>query len=203
VINWVAINPVLISVFTDIARDKTKNFVAFTAEWKEGPRSFVHPEQGFSLLLKVTNVSAFSIEDEVLRDVVLGELVETIVGQRKFVLQLQVIFPEHTDERWAFAVTERIRTRLRRSRIIDALYAVNVSIVSIGNSIKVSFLDRGRVVSAATMDITCATVAIDTDDQSGGWIDYVVLDSHYQETAGVDLPNPALNYTDLEIPPIP
>lgn len=201
-IGWTTINPALISVFTEIATDRNRLSEGFTAEWKEGSRGITSPEQGFSLLLKITNVAGYG-EDEVRREMVSGKLIETIVGQRKFTLQVQIVCPDHTDERWAFAATERIRTRLRLSRFADALYAAEIAVQSIGRAVKATFKDRGRMVSAATMDIVFGTVASETDDIPNGWIDYVVLDSHYQETPGIDLPNPGVNYTDLEIPTIP
>lgn len=200
-IGWTDINPVLVEVFTEIARDTTNLTSGFSAEWKEGPRAFTSPQQGFSLLLKVISVSGIG-EDETRREMVDDEIIETQVGQRRFTLQVQVIFPNHTDEQWAFAVTERIRTRLMRPRIIARLHAVDVAVHRVQQAVKVSFKDHGRIVSAANMDVMMGTVVNDTDDIPAGWIQYVVATGHLQDTSGDELPSPP-NWTDHEIPTIP
>ncbi len=200
-IGWTTINPVLIEVFTEIARDTERLAEGFTAEWKEGRRGFVSPHQKLSLLLKVTTVVGVG-EDETRREVVAGNLIETQVGHRRFNLQVQVICPEHTDEVWAMAATERMRTRIMRPSIVTQLLTVDVAVLRIGQATKSSFLDRGHVVSSATIDFTMATVVNDTDDVPAGWIQYAILTGHLQDTGGTELPAPP-NWDEHEIPTIP
>lgn len=200
-IGWSTINPVLISVFTEIAQDTLRSAEGFKAEWKEGPRSFISPEQKIAVLLKVTSVVGYG-EDETRREEVAGQVIETQVGQRRFTLQVQIICPEHTDEVWAMAATERIRTRVMRPRIQDRLLDVDVAVQRIGNATKGSFKDGRRVVSAAMLDIFMGTVVNDADPIPMNWIQYVVATGLLQGADGVQLPAPP-NWLDHEIPTIP
>jgi hypothetical protein len=200
VIGWATINPVLIEVFTEIATDTTRDATGFEARWKEGPRAFIQPEQKADVLLKVTSVIGLG-EDETRREVIEGKLYETQVGQRQFTLQVQVIVPEHTDDQWAMAVTERIRTRVRRPRHLDRLLDVDVDVRRILAAQKASFKDGGRVVSAAMLDIICGTVVNDADPIPVNWIQYVVVSGEISDGAGV-LPAPP-NWLNHEIPTIP
>lgn len=200
-IGWTQINPVLLAVFAEISADTTRSQQGFKAEWKESSRGFINPEQSFVPLLKVTSVVPIG-EDEVRRELVAGELVETLVGNRRFTLQVQIICPDHTDERWAMAAASRIQTRINRPRILARLDAVDVAVYSIGAAKKASFKDGGRVVSCALLDIMMGTVVNDTDDVPAGWIQYAILTGHLQDTSGVELPAPP-NWDEHEIPTIP
>lgn len=200
-IGWTQINPVLLSVFTEISLDTQRSSTGFTAEWTEGKRGFISPQQAFVPLLKVTSVVPIG-EDETRRELVAGQLIETQVGNRRFTLQVQVICPEHTDERWAMAAASRIQTRINRPRILTRLDAVGVAVYSIGAAKKASFKDGGRVVSCALIDIMMGTVVNDTDDIPAGWIQYAVLTGHLQDTSGAELPAPP-NWDEHEIPTIP
>ena len=200
-IGWAAINPVLIEVFTEIATDTTRSADGFEARWKEGPRAFIQPEQKADVLLKVTSVVGIG-EDETRYSETAGVVTASQVGQRQFTLQVQVIVPEHTDDQWAMAVTERIRTRIGRPRIIDRLLAVDVDVRRVLNAVKVSFPDRGRVVSAANVDVIMGAVVNDDDPIPVNWIQYVVATGHLKNADGVELPAPP-NWLEHEIPTIP
>lgn len=200
-IGWAQIKPVLIEVFTEISRDTEQLAEGFKAEWKEGAAGFISPAQRFVPRLKITTVVGIG-EDETRRELVAGKLVETQCGQRKFTLQVQIICPEHTDEQWAMAATERIRTRLFRPRILDRLLAVDVAVHRVGDAIKANFKERAHVVSAATVDVFMGTVVNDGDPIPVGIIEYVVATGHVKDADGVELPSPP-NWTNHEIPEIP
>jgi hypothetical protein len=128
------------------------------------------------------------------------EVTETQTGQRKFTLQVQAIVPENTDEHWAMASLERIRMRLRRPGIIDRLLALDVALIGIGDAIKHSFRDQGRIVSAATMDVVFGATASEDDPIAAGWIQYIVISSHLND--GTELPA-GMQMVDVEVPTIP
>lgn len=210
-IGWTNINPVLLATFTEIGQNLAiTNQREFGAEWKESPRSATHTDQRFSLLLKITSVVGIGSDDTVLENVdedstdpedapYLGQMRSTQVGQRKFTLQVQIVSPEHTDAFWAMAATERIRTALCRPRIIDALDAVDVAVIEIRQALKTSFKDGGRVVSAASMDITFGTVANDVDPIPTGWIEAITYSSHFSDVDAEELPA-SLQAVDTVIP---
>ncbi len=200
-ISWKQIRPALIDVFTKIAPDLDLSADKFEATWREGQRGAIHDKQLCAVMLKVTSVVGIG-EDETRRDFVpedsqdpadqeyLGMLREVQTGQRKFNLQVEVHVPAQTDDFWAFAVTERIRTRIRRPSIIRQLSAVEVAFIRMTEAVKTSYTDSGRVVSAAVLNVTFGTVANDIDTTAGGWIEFVELTGHLQDTSGVELPAP-------------
>ena len=201
-IGWTQIKPVLIEVFTEISRDTNQPANGFTAEWEGSPAGFIKPEQSFVPRLKVLTVSGVG-EDETRREVVGGKLYETQVGQRLFTLQVQIVCPSHTDDAWAMSATERIRTRIRRPRILDRLLDVGVSVRRIGNAVKMPpFKDNGRAVNMANLDVFLGTVVNDADPIPVGVIDYVVASGHLRDSNGTELPSPP-NWTNNEIPEIP
>src|SRR6201999_3046837 len=114
-------------------------------------------------------------------------------------LQVQIISPEHTDAFWAMAAKERIRTALRRPRIIAALDAVDVAIIEIRQAVKASFKDGGRVVSAASMDISFGTIANDVDPIPTGWVEAITYTSHFSDVDAQELPT-SLQAVDAVIP---
>jgi len=212
-ISWNQIRPVLIDVFTKIAPDLNLGAVSFKATWREGQRGAIHDKQLCAVLLKVTSVVGIG-EDETRRDFVaadstdpadqeyLGMLREVQTGQRKFNLQVEVHVPEQTDDSWAFNVTERIRTRIRRPSIIAQLSAVEVAFIRMTEAKKVTYKDNGRMISAAVLNVSFGTVANDIDPTPGGWIEFVELTGHLQDTSGVELPAPP-NWDQHWIPETP
>jgi hypothetical protein len=125
-------------------------------------------------------------------------LVETQVGQRKFVLQVQATTPEHTDEQHAFAATERIRTRIARPRTIQRLLDVGVAFHKCGPAVPTPWPDRGRIIDSAVLDITFGTVVNDEDPVHPGIIERVVITSHISDVDGTQLPA-SLQQVNVEI----
>jgi len=189
VIGWSTIRPTLITVLTEIGADTTRSLQGFRAGWKDGPRGLINPAQKLELLLKVTSCVNIG-EDETRREMVDGQFIETQVGQRKFVLQVQatVPVPEDPDAQNAFAALERIRTRIRRPRIIQQLLNAEIALHKCGPAIPTPYKDKGRDVDCATVDITFGTVVNDADPVPVDWIASVVITSHIQDADGTQLP---------------
>lgn len=202
-IGWTTINPVLKEVFTACAIDATRSAEGFTAEWSDRPRSFTSPTQKLSLLMKVTRVAGLGEDETRTTATTVGDVTtvtETQTGQRKVTLQLRAVVPENTDEQWGMATMERIRMRLRRTRVIERLLDLDVSIIGIGDAIDGPFKDGGRIVSGVTMEVFLGAVANEDDPILAGWIQYLVISSHLKE--GTELP-PALQMVNVEVPTIP
>lgn len=199
--NWKAINPVLIALFTELAVDQPVDGAEWKAEWREGQRGFVHPTIQQALYLKVTTcVGTGDDETRMGFDETANDLFESRCGMRRFTLQVQAVVLDHTDEIWAMQTLERIRTRLCWTRSLDALLAVNVSLVDILPAIKASKTIEKRVVSIGNMDVIFAAAVNDRDPVPIGWLERIVLSSRLTE-GGELLPSPP-NVTDETIPPV-
>src|SRR4051812_36643371 len=117
-IRWPEIAPLLKSVFTGLAADPARDTTRFNAEWTEGQRGFISPDQRFSLLLKLTTVTGIGI-DEYRKEYVdpsstdpadapyLGKLRMFVVGQRKFTMQVQVHSVDRSDDTMAQVPMDR------------------------------------------------------------------------------------------------
>lgn len=210
-ISWSTILPAIVTWVTAIAADTTRTTTSFTAEWKDRPVKAVHPGQRVSVLMTITSVVGYGT-DEVRYEYVdpgstdpddaafLGQQREYVIGQRKFTLRIRVIGTENTDGLWAMSVTERIRTSLNRQSQIDALLAVNVSVIDVLPARDVRLSDRGHQLSAAEMDIVLGTCVSDADPAPVGWIETIFLDSEIHDEDGTLAPSPP-NVTGHQIPP--
>lgn len=202
-IGWTTVNPVLLDVFRDCAIDRTRLAEGFNAEWKEGPRSFTHPHQNLTLLLKVTRVGGIGGDETRYEETTVDNVTTvraTQTGQRRVTLQVQAIVPAQTDAQWAMATLERIRMRLDSPAISDRLDAVEVALIDVGDAVEASFPDRGRMASCGTMDVQLGMVANEDDPLPSNWIQYLVISSHLYE--GTELPTD-LQMVNVEVPAIP
>lgn len=203
-IGWSVINPALLDLFTAIAvNHKKAGIERFRAEWVDGKRGVINPDQGFSVALKVTTVSAIG-KDETRETFENDDVTETQTGQRKFTLQVQVLAVANgADFDWAMAVTERARTRLTSRRIVDQLLDIDVDIIDATRpSMYQPYKDGGRVLSSATMDVVFGCTASEDDPIPAGWLQYLVISSHLRDLDDTELP-PSLQMVNVEVPAIP
>lgn len=114
-------------------------------------------------------------------------------------MNVQSEVAEDEDEQWAMQTLERIRTRLRRRSVLDALLAVDVALIEVGTAQNVSTGFDGRVWSIGNLDVTFCAAVNDTDPIPTGWIERVVLSSRVRDAGGNVLPPPS-NFTNETIP---
>lgn len=209
---WSTINPVLISLLTDIAVDQVQTLdppdiarePLWSAEWDGRKKTFVHPKIKQSLFLEVTSCVGVG-EDETRYefddDPDVNALAVTQTGNRRFVLQVRSEVFENTDSLWCMETLERIRTRLYRPSSIEALLDVEVALIRIEKSVKVPAQQDQRALSAGVMDIVFAAAVNDVDPVPVGWIERIQLTSDFKDGAE-SLESPP-NVTDDWIPDAP
>jgi hypothetical protein len=191
VVDWSTVAPALRALFSSLALNAPVT-PEFLARWTDKSAELVHPEVGKELTLKVTSVVGIG-EDERRYVEVDDDVQESIVGHRRFVIQVRVDSFDHSEDesRWCWSMIERIRTRLRRRSSIDALLAVNVALVEVGSAIDASLTFDKRRVNAALMDVTMAAAFTDTDPVPVGWIEHVEFTTEFRIAAGEPpLPEP-------------
>lgn len=189
-IDWSAICPVLVQVFTSIAADQlAAPAPSWKAEWSDRHRDYVHPGQELALYLKVTSCVTIGEDEDRYDDD--GNVTQT--GLRRFVLNVQAEVTEDADSKSAIQTLERIRTRLRRQSVLDALLDVDVALVEVGTTQNVSSTFDKRVWSIGNLDVTFCAAVNDTDPVPVGWIERVVLSSNVQGALS--------NFNNEEIPP--
>jgi hypothetical protein len=200
-VGWAGIRPALISLFSTLA-PSVQGTPPFGAEWNQAARKAVSDRYRFALYLHVLNVSGIG-EDELRydRDEATGDVTEAVTGQRKVTLRIEAHVLDETDENSAFHIIERIRTRLRRLRSIEALDAVELSINTIGPALATSYKGTSRVVPRATMDVVLNAVANEDDPIPVGFIERVEWTSRVEDVDGVATSPP--NVTNEITPPEP
>lgn len=195
---WHQITPTLKSLFSDLAFSGV--MPPFEAQWHDRARSFTHQGTQTDLLLQVTNIRGPGGEDartlSMRQDAGGNEvLVETLEGDRYITLNVRVESMNHSDELWAWATIERIRTRLDRLTTRERLRGANLAFV---RTLAATALPRprdGRITSAAAMDVLLVGRSCDVDASGAlGWIERVEVTGKVQGADGQHLP-PSLNTT--------
>lgn len=202
-IDWATVSPALKRLFSSLALDESPA-ASFCAEWFDGKRSHINTEVRKELTLRVTNVaSAGEDERRYTQETVDGDVVltESMVGLRKFTLQVRVDSYDHDPDcdNWCWSMTERIRTRLRRSSSVATLEAACLSLLDVGPSIDASFVFDQHAVNAALFDCTFYAAFTDSDPVPQGWIEYAVLTSQITDVDASTVPSPP-NYTGESVP---
>lgn len=201
-IAWSTVAPALRTLLSNLALAASVT-PAFEAQWTHKKAEYRHPEVQKALLVRVTRVAG----DETYRQYVETEVddvpvvTEHLVGQREFTLEVRVESHEHTEDGasgWAWSMLERVRTGLMFQRSIDALLAVNVGLVRLGDARDVSFTFDKRRINAAMFEATFNAAFDLADSVSADWFETALLTSQFQDTAGITLPSPP-NVTDLEV----
>jgi hypothetical protein len=198
---WAEIRPVLISLFGALA-PPIQETPPFGAEWNQASRKAISDKYRFALYLEVLKVAGIG-EDELRyeRDETTGEVTEAVTGQRRVTLRIEAHAIDETDANGSFHVIERIRTRLRRSRSIEALDAVEISINTLGPALATSYKGTSRVVPRASMDVVLNAVANEDDPIPVGFIERVEWSSQIEDVDGVATSPP--NVTNEITPPEP
>lgn len=211
--DWATICPALISLFSRLALpDGVDPPDGWAAEWKERRDHFIQPDVAFAVRLKVTSCVAASEDERVYAMAAVDpdnedageDLFETVVGDRRFTLQVQVETVDHEDELFAMTVTERIRTGLSRSSTNAALLEVNTRIDEVRPAIKATRTLDKRRVSIANMDVIFVSRVNNTDPIPVGWIEFVNVESRFNSgDPDSPLPSPPNNAPGEWIPPLP
>lgn len=191
-IAWDVVAPALRTLFSNLALATAAN-PAFLALWRDGNAEFTHPDIQRTLTLRVTRISDVDGARQYVHDEDTDALEEHIVGMREFTLEVRVESHEHAEDQaaWAWSMLERIRTGLYFQRAIDALLAVNVGLVRLGDSRDISYRYDKRRINAAMFEATF-NAAFDLTDASAAanWFETVLLTTDFQRADGTSLPTP-------------
>jgi hypothetical protein len=211
VIRWSQVAPVLIEVFSGIALEVPVE-PAFPAQWAEGSKKFVHPQIAAELTLKVTSVIGEPGDERRYEEITVTPtsgapytmLQESVVGMRRFVLQVRVESFAHTPDadRWCWSMVERIRTSLKFTRIQQRFQEVNVAVLDAdGTTADATYTFDKRRVNAAVLDVTFYAAFCLSDSVPMNWIEHVELQRRIKGVGDALLPTPPNG--DEYVPPLP
>lgn len=182
-------------------------FVAdFTAVYRDEAHENVHPIVQLELVLQITSSSDVMTGERRTFDQAanggLGELTSTMHGMRDFTLNVQARSYDLSYSAWAITYLERVRTRIWRSSVLEALIAQNIAPFATSPIVDLQGKEDGHALSVANLDIRLRLSFTDTPQTGLGWIEKILLTSHVKKPDGTEYSAPP-NVTDLQIPPPP
>lgn len=204
--NWTEVRPGLVEIFTALAQAPSGTQpLGWLAEWRDMQRKATPnsgPLKGVTLTMKITAVVGIGSDDDVRYEQATptSDLQETIYGLRRVTLRLETNASEVSDAQWALSILERIRTRLRRRRIVRELLQLNVGIISILAATDISSKSTQHTQSRAVMDLLLTMVASDRDPIPTGWIAGVTITSKLEDVDGQLLPTPPNSTDTITLP---
>jgi hypothetical protein len=127
-----------------------------------------------------------------------GTLETAIYGNRVFTVTVRIETPDQRPGNESVgALASRLRTRLGRDSVIDALYEAGIAIVDILPTVDADYPADGGWVSASITDVILSACEWDVDDTaSPDWIAQVQVQSDQLTEGGV----PTSRQVDVEAP---
>ena len=115
-----------------------------------------------------------------------GDLVTTLSGPRMVKVQVKVVSDDANTGESVTVVSERLRTRLYRGKVLNALKDAGVGVGAMGPSIDIPYAGtNGRAYSASITEIDFNLVSVDVDTTASG--DYIERVT-YKSKGGSELP---------------
>jgi len=108
-------------------------------------------------------------------------------GARKFTLSVRFETQDGSDSGVALVYADRLRTRIRRRSIADALLAAEVSVATMNDTQTFDGIRmQGRIISVAAMDLIMNGVEndVDTTQGAGDWIKQASMTGTLTDTDG-------------------
>lgn len=173
---WANIAPVLVTQITKAAIEPTSTPATsnFSALWTNQKRPFGDVAIQAEILLSLNRGKLVDWGFTDTYNAGTNQIDRKLNGQREFVLSVQVRSFNQAEANWAFEYAERIRTRIERQDIYDALLAANIVFVEDLGIVSADAVIDDRECSVANLDLRmrCAfedsSIALD-------WIEKVQL----------------------------
>lgn len=204
-IPWNATAALLKSTIRSIALESSDPLYAadFEATYRDQARENVHPVVQLELVLQITASSDVMTGERRTFDPTAnggnGELISTMHGMRDFTLNVQARSYDLSYSAWAITYLERIRTRIWRSSVLDALIANDIAPFDTGPVVDLQGKEDGHALSVANLDIRMRLSFTDTPQVGLDWFDKIELTSRIQKPDGTEYPAPP-NVTALPLP---
>jgi len=151
VIDWETIRPELRDLMGDLSGD-------LQVVWQDKRRPMIDPKKQAIVLLHARTEQGIGIDDRRYRDT--GAVIpeypcrESANGHRRVFLDVRVESFRHDDDRFAFNAAGAIRTRLGWRSSLSRLLALNLAIISKGQTLDVpNVFQDDRVTSVAVFEL--------------------------------------------------
>ncbi len=99
-------------------------------------------------------------------------------GQRQFTWSIQIECQNQGPAATARVLADQIRVRLWRPSVLEIVQAAGMAMADIKGTSERDYIDDGRLISWASIDVTVLSVENDTDDSpgAGSWIGEAIVD---------------------------
>lgn len=193
-IDWETVRPALAVLLRELTHADAGQRVPVV--WEDQARPFVPPGVRALVLLHVGPTVGHGVDYRAQESDAEG-IEETIQGTRRCRVRCKVEALEQTHAAFAASVTERIRTRLRRTSSGETLRAVNCALAYVGDSTDYSEKRDGRIVSIIAFDLVLTIAVGDTDGERSTWVQSVEVGGTVD---GTTAPTQTITYPEDEQP---
>jgi hypothetical protein len=167
--NWAAIRPALLSAVV-----QTTGLKPSCVFWKGSKEEAGWTSGGVAAKCSIASPGAFG-RDEIRSsyDAVTQTRTVTISGARRFTFTVRFETQDGSDSGIAVTYADRLRARIRRRSIADALRAAEVSVATIQDTQTIDGVkSQSRVLSVAVVDLIMNGVEndVDTTEGAGDWV---------------------------------
>lgn len=121
-----------------------------------------------------------------------------ISGQREIHVTVKIETQNQADDAIALVYADRLRVRIQRQSVVDALASAGLALADVSATTKVNVTRQGRVLSVYITELTLNAAENDVDDTpgAGDWIEKVTGQSHFTNPDGTESSAQA----DIEVP---
>ncbi len=177
----------------------------FKARFRDVKRPFVSPTAKLELVLSIPSSRAVTTHERLTQapgaqpgDPVM--LTSTMHGIREFTFNVQARSYELAFDRWGHTYLERIRTRMHRRSVRDALRVHDVGLIAAGPILEFETKQDGHALSVCNLDLFMRCGFEDDAETGLDWIETIDLTSHVSSEGGTEYEQPAGNFTDEIMP---
>lgn len=129
-----------------------------------------------------------------------GSLSIAMHGVREFTVNVQAKSYRLEYAGWAHEYLERIRTRIERQSVRDAMLVQSLVCHDVGPIIELEGKEDGAALSVGSLDLFMRAGFVDTAETSQNWIETIELTSHVSDEGGTEYEQPAGNFTNEIMP---
>lgn len=189
--NWPGIRPALLSVVV-----QTTGLPVSCVVWKGSKEEAGWTSGGVVAKCSILAPGQFGRDDvRASYDATSHTRTVTVSGARKFTFSVRFETQDGSDSGVALVYADRLRARVRRRSIGDALLAAEVSLATINDTQTIDGIKlQGRVISVAAIDLIMNGVEndVDTTQGAGDWIKQASMTGTLTDTDGTQTTVPEL-----------
>jgi hypothetical protein len=199
---WATLAPFIKTTITGLALDVADPLWT-GAKFRDQKRPFISPTLGAEIVIRIAQSRVVAGDERAtFTPGSPGSLSIAMHGIREFTVNVQAKSHKLEYAGWCHEYLERIRTRIMRRSVRDAMLVQNLICYEAGPIIELEGKEDGAALSVGSLDLFMRAGFVDTAETGQNWIETIELTSHVSDEGGTEYEQPAGNFTN-EIMPAP